>query len=172
MNGPLDHCALRSLIEAAGERLAGDWLLVGGGAAALWFHASRLTEDVDLIALDGSNEQRLALMDLALASGLPVEVVNSAADHFVRRIPGWRNELEVLHAGPAATIYRPSATLFLLLKIGRLTEKDLDDCRELIAFAGHHAFDAGRVQAALAALPQPDDAALCARRAALGGLLG
>lgn len=171
MNAPLDHLALLTLIEAAGDRLTGDWLLVGGGAAVLWFHASRLTEDVDLIAIEGTNEQRLALMDLAVSSGLPIEAVNSAADYFVRRIPGWRQELEVLHAGRTATIYRPSATLFLLLKIGRLTEKDLEDCRELLAFTGVGAVDVARVHAAMDALPATDDSALRSRRAAMRSML-
>lgn len=172
MESQLDRDAVRALIEAAGRSLAGDWLLVGGAAAALWFNGSRRTEDIDLVALRGSTEDRIALMDLAVACGLSAETVNSAADYFVRRIPGWRDELEVLHAGSSATIYRPSPTLFLLLKVGRLTEKDLQDCVELIAFVHSGTVDVVRVRAALASLPPTLDSALAARRAAVGQALG
>ena len=172
MESQLDRDAVRALIEAAGRSLAGGWLLVGGAAAALWFNGSRRTEDIDLVALRGSTEDRIALMDLAVACGLSAETVNSAADYFVRRIPGWRDELEVLHAGSSATIYRPSPTLFLLLKVGRLTEKDLQDCVELIAFVHSGTVDVVRVRAALASLPPTLDSALAARRAAVGQALG
>ena len=112
-------------------------------------------------------------MDLASRAGLPIEAVSSAADFFVRKIDGWRDELVPLVRGPSATIYRPSATLFLLQKIERLTAVDLDDC---IALLGHRAatgerVDRERVLARLASLPPtPDagDAGRRDRRAALG----
>ncbi len=166
MEPVLDRAAVAALVDAAGRALTGEWLLVGGAAAAVWFDASRRTEDVDLIGLAGTAEERIALMDFAVAAGLSPEVVNSAADYFVRRIPGWREAIEVLHRGPNATIYRPSPTLFLLLKIGRLSEKDLADCVELIAFARETGarIDLARVVTALAALPATTDTALSNRR--------
>jgi hypothetical protein len=108
-------------------------------------------------------------MDLAAARGLPIEAVNSAADYFVRRIPGFRAEIDVLHRGSRATIYRPSVTLFLLLKVGRLSEKDLLDCTDLLAHARASGldFDRARVLGALDALAATDDAALASRRADL-----
>src|SRR5262245_47050514 len=56
----------------------------------MWFVEGRVTEDLDLFGLAGTQTQRLALMELALEAGLPVEAVNSTADFFVRRIAGWR----------------------------------------------------------------------------------
>lgn len=167
----LDRRAVEALIQAAGQKLSGDWLLIGGGAAALWFSATRRTEDIDIIGLNGTVAERLALMDLAVSEGLSVESVNSAADYFVRRIPGWREELELLHAGPSATVYRPSPTLFFLLKIGRLTAKDLADCQELVAFSPRARIDVARVLSALDALPETDDDALTARRLSVLALL-
>ena len=79
-------------MEAAGEQLTGDWVLVGGALAALWFAADRVTVDVDLISLPDRPERRYELMDFALAQGLPIEAVNSAADFFLRRIPGWADD--------------------------------------------------------------------------------
>lgn len=162
----LDRERLEAVLEAAEARLKGEWLLVGGALVCLWLEPRRVTEDVDLIGLSGTAEERLALMTLADDLGLPVEAVNSAADYFVRRIDGWREELEVFRAAGGFTLYRPSPTLFLLLKIGRLTEADLGDCLAVIRRARVEGLriDAGRVRAALDALPPAADDILAERR--------
>lgn len=149
-------------------------MVVGGAAAAAWFSDARTTEDVDLIALDASAAQRLALMDFAVAHGLPVEAVNSAADFFVRRIDGWRDHLVPLVRGTRATIYRPTATLFLLLKIGRLSATDLEDCMGLLRHCKNtgEVVDVVRIRDRLDALPASDDVALVARRSELRHALG
>jgi len=164
-----DRNRIQALLERAGESLVGEWLLIGGGAAAAWFAPERTTEDIDLIGLLGTQDERFALMQLAVDASIPVEAVNSAADFFVRKIAGWRAELVPLHRGPAATIYRPSATLFLLLKISRLSEVDLADCLALDDHCREHGdvVDRDRVLAALRALAETDDASLADRRAAL-----
>ncbi len=168
-----DRARIQALLELAGERLTGDWLLIGGGAAAAWFAPSRTTEDVDMIGLAGSQEERFALMQLAADAAIPIEAVNSAADFFVRRVAGWRDELVVLHRGPAATIYRPTATLFLLLKINRLSEVDLDDCLALVDHcrATGEDVDRSRIAAALDAAAPTEDTELHARRVRLAAVL-
>jgi hypothetical protein len=164
-----DKARIEALLALAAEQLDGDWLLIGGAAAAAWFSVARTTEDVDLVGLAGTSAERLALMDLAASAGLPIEAVNSAADFFIRKIDGWRDELVPLVRGTRATIYRPSATLFLLLKIERLTAVDLDDCVALI----HHCavtgevIDRERVRARLVALAPTSDAGRQERRALL-----
>lgn len=165
----LDRQRIEAFIAVAGEKLDGEWLLVGGAAVALWFKETRVTEDIDLISLDAQKDRRLELMQLADAEGLPVEAVNSAADFFVRRIDGWNDDIELLLRGTRASIYRPAPTLFLLLKIARLSESDLDDCLGLIAHcrAGEGRIDAKRVVQALSELPKAGHAALVARRAKL-----
>ena len=127
-----DRLRIEALLQRAGERLEGDWLVTGDAAAAVWFSPTRTTEDIDMIGLGGTQHERFALMELAADAGIPVEAVNSAADFFVRKIDGWRDELAVLHAGPRATLYRPTATLFVLLKANRLTASDLEDCTLLL----------------------------------------
>jgi hypothetical protein len=162
----LDRERLEALLSAMAERLHGDWLLVGGALAALWLdEPSRTTEDVDLVGLSGVPEERLALMQFAEEMGLPIEAVNSAADFFVRRIPGWQEEIEVFRTGPKSRIYRPTPTLFLLLKIDRLSEQDLGDCLATIekTRSARLRLDLERVLSALDALP-PSDAALEERR--------
>ena len=169
----LGRAEVERFLDAAVAALEGEWLLVGGAAAALWFAASRTTADIDLIGLAGTMDERIRLMDLAAAHGLPVEAVNSAADFFLRRIPGWRQEIEVLRVGARMTLYRPSPTLFLLLKIGRLSQQDLADCHALLDCVRQRglSLDVPRVRAALAALPQSDDTALQNRRSALDAAL-
>lgn len=168
-----DRARIQALLELAGQRLTGDWLLIGGGAAAAWFAPSRTTEDVDMIGLAGTQDERFALMQLAADAAIPIEAVNSAADFFVRRVAGWRDQLVVLHQGPAATIFRPTATLFLLLKINRLSEVDLDDCLALVEHCRvtGEVVDAARIEAALAGTAPTEDAELQARRVRLADAL-
>jgi len=82
----LDHARLDLIVQAVADRLSGDWLLVGGGLVSLWLKPRRVTEDVDMVAIDGSGADRFALLGLAVDLGLPVEALNSAADFFVHRI--------------------------------------------------------------------------------------
>lgn len=169
-----DRARIQALLELAGERLTGEWLLIGGAAAAAWFAPVRTTEDLDLIGLGGSLAERLALMDLAASAAIPIEAVNSAADFFIRRIEDWREQLVLLHRGASATVYRPSATLFLLLKLGRLSAVDLDDCLALLEHCktSGEAIDRARVCAHLDARPPTQDASLVGRRARLRAALG
>ncbi len=169
----LDRTRIERFLARAADALQGDWLLVGGAAAAMWFSPGRMTEDIDLIGSEGTNAERLRLMEVADAEGLPVEVVNSAADYFIRRDPAWNREMVLLREG-SARIFRPTATMFLLFKIGRLGETDLDDCLALLAWCEAHGepVDRGRVAAALAALSQTIDTARAERRQQLATALG
>lgn len=162
----LDRARIERFLARAADTLEGDWVLVGGAAAAMWFAPQRTTEDIDLIGSTGTNAERLRLMEVADAEGLPVEAVNSAADFYVRRIPNWNRDVVVLKRGTTATIYRPTATNYLLLKLRRLGEDDLDDCLTLLAWCTAHGEQVDRtaVQAAIAALPATTDAALTRRR--------
>lgn len=128
MSRMLDRARIDEVITAVAERVAGDFLLVGGGAVAMWLEPRRVTEDIDIIGFNGDARERFALMDVASDLGLPIETVNSAADFFVFRIPDWRSHVVPLRRGRSGTVYRPDATLLLLLKVGRLSETDFDDC--------------------------------------------
>jgi hypothetical protein len=164
-----DRDRIEQIVTAIANGLDGDWLLLGGALVALWLEPRRITEDVDIIGLAGAADERYRLLELADSLGLPIEAVNSAADFFVRRITGWRTELEVFRRGARATIYRPTATLFLLLKLNRLSARDLDDCRSLIDCVRHQGLplDRARVLTALDSLAASDDEALRLRRSEL-----
>jgi len=110
----LDRARLDSVVQALVDGLDGDWLLVGGAAIALWLEPRRVTEDIDLVPLRPTGGERLALMELAESVGLPIEAVNSAADFFVRRVPGWDRDVVLLRRGRRGAVYRPDATLMVL----------------------------------------------------------
>ena len=69
----------------------------------------------------------------------------------------------MLFEGERGRVYRPNATLFLLLKIGRMSERDLADCKTVLA---HESVDRERVLRALDAL-ETTDAGVAARRSEL-----
>lgn len=128
----LDRDRIDEILDALTESLEGDWLLVGGALVALWLEPRRVTEDIDIMGVESTQEKRLRLMQFAEDQRLPIEAVNSAVDFFVQRIPGWQDEIEVFREVGNTRIFRPSPTLFLLLKIGRLTQQDLEDCFRLL----------------------------------------
>lgn len=165
----MDGERIRAIVHEIGERLEGDWLLVGGGLVALWIEPGRMTEDLDIVGIAGCADPRLALLQFADDLGLPIETLNSAADFFVQRIDGWEREVELLHRGSVGRIFRPSATLFLLLKVGRLSAQDLSDCEALLQKVESEglALDRARLLAALDGLAATDDADLSDRRARL-----
>jgi len=148
----IDAALLRRFCELAGERLEGDWVVLGGTVLPLLGVERRITLDIDVAGPeDASNAQVLALMDIALELGLPIEVVNQAGAWFLHRIEGWRRNVVPVHRGPRATVHRPDATLFVLLKIGRLSESDLDDCLAMLERARERAepVDAPRIAGAI-----------------------
>jgi predicted nucleotidyltransferase len=147
----IDRQRVLDLLERAKLQLTGEWLLVGGAFIALTVDERRTTEDIDLVSLSDSNEQRMQLMKLAEDAGLPVEAVNTAADFFVRKIEGWRESMTLIGTGKACVIYGPSPTLLLLLKIGRLSESDLDDCLATVVAQGREV-QRERVRSAITAL--------------------
>ncbi len=124
---------LARFLRLAGDRLEGDWVMVGGALLPLLGVRHRVTLDIDIAGpQDARGEQSLILMEIAEQLGLPVEAINQAAAFFLRRIEGWQDNLILLHRGKNAAIYRPNVTLFLLLKLGRMSESDLADCLEFI----------------------------------------
>ncbi|HUF46831.1 MAG TPA: hypothetical protein VMM93_03385 [Vicinamibacterales bacterium] len=174
MLADLDAKRLDAIVQSVVDRLPGDWLLVGGALVALWLDARRVTEDVDLVGIDGTGADRRSLLGLAHDLGLPVEALNSAADYFVERIPDWREHIEPFRTGRAGRVFRPSPTLFLVLKARRLSTRDLDDCFGLLHLCSRDRLpvDATRVLSEIAVLAPTDDEAQRARRQRLIAALG
>jgi hypothetical protein len=122
---PIDKKLLAKFVQMAGDRLKGDWVIIGGTVLPLVGVHHRVTVDIDIVGPpDAGQEQTLVLMEICESLGLPVEAVNQAGAFFLRRIEGWERDL-----------VRPNTTLFILLKLPRLTESDLADCLELLKVA-------------------------------------
>lgn len=130
---PLDQETLQRFVALAGERLEGDWVVIGGMVLPLLGVTHRVTMDIDVAGPEGAaSDQLLTLMQIAEELGLPVEAINQAGAYFLHRIEDWEERLVEVHRGTKAAIHVPDPTLFLLLKLRRLTESDLVDCREML----------------------------------------
>lgn len=130
---PIDSKLLQKFVQLAGERLKGDWILIGGTVLPALGVNHRVTTDIDLVGLNNpAQDQTLALMSLAEELGLPVESINQAGAFFLKKISGFQDRMILIHRGKTAAIFRPDATLFLLLKIARMSESDLADCLQWI----------------------------------------
>ena len=145
----LDTRTLQRFVELVGKRLEGRWIVIGGAVFPLLGVTHRVTVDIDIAGPeDAARSQTLTLMDLTEELGLPVEAINQAGDFFLRRIRGWEDHLVEIHRGPRASIQLPDATLFLLLKLNRLSEADLGDCEEMLKLARRlgDPIDTGRIR--------------------------
>lgn len=133
----IDRALLERLMQMAGDRLKGRWVLLGGTLLPLLGIEYRVTTDIDLVGLGTSEQgQTLALMTIAEELGLPVEAINQAAGYFLSRQEPFEDHLLLLKKGRTAEIFRPDLYLFLMLKAGRLSESDLSDCLELLRIEG------------------------------------
>src|SRR4051812_21477644 len=120
---PVTRKVLKKLIQLAGDRLEGKWVLLGGTLLPALGVEYRVTTDIDLVGLGASEQaQTLALMGLSEELGLPVETINQAAGYFLMKLRPFDEHLLILHKGKKAEIYRPDLFLFLMLKIARFSE--------------------------------------------------
>lgn len=134
MSAVLNSDLLKKFLKAAGERLKGEWLLVGGTLLPAVGVDVRSTVDIDLIGLGKmENAQILELMELAEVLGLNPETINPAATIFLKKIDYKKEDLIILYKGSKATMYRPSLKLYWQLKMNRLSETDLQDCEQYLA---------------------------------------
>lgn len=118
------------------NNLEGDWVLIGGSLLYVLGASQRVTSDIDLCPIhELTNEKRLALMDLALKSGLSIESINPAADFFLNQIPNWKQSLVLVEQGEKGALFRPSLELYFQLKLSRATTTDIQDC---ISFLNWH----------------------------------
>lgn len=168
----VDRSTLQRFVALAGERLKGDWVVIGGAVLPLLGVEHRITLDIDVAGPDEADmAQMLALIDIAETLGLPAAAVNQAGSHFLRLVEDWQAHLVVVHRGSSATLYVPDATLFLLLKLRRLSESDLLDAKVMIELAERRGdpIDADRVRRA--ASRAMEDAPSPERRARLEDLV-
>ena len=144
---------LRRFVELLGERLRGDWTLVGGCVPPLLGCSARPTQDIDVVGPpDADQSQTLELLRIAVELGLPAEAINQAAAVHLYAVPGWRDRLRLLRRGSSAAVFLPSTELFVELKAARLTAADLDDCVAVLRAArqGGETVEVGALSAVVA----------------------
>lgn len=127
---------IKQVIKLAEVRLKGDWIIIGGALLAILNISNRPTFDIDLIGPQKNQmDEQLQILRLTEELNLALENINQAASLFLFRIPDWKSMLIELARGEDMVLYRPNATLFLMLKINRLSEVDYDDCLKFLDFA-------------------------------------
>src|SRR3989344_3724351 len=140
---------LEKFIHLLSDKVEGKWIIMGGCVLPLLEASSRYTQDIDIAGPSSSTQKdTLTLMEIAQTLGLPVEAINQAASFFLYKIPDWEKELVLIHKSPKASIFRPSATLYILLKLNRFSETDFKDCIKMIEYAKAHkeSIDEKRIQ--------------------------
>ena len=148
----LDANLLDRFVRMAGDRLSGDWVVIGGCVLPLLGVQHRVTVDIDIAGPDETHMgQMLILMEIAEELELPVESINQAGSHFLRLVDDWADNLIEIHRGTQASLHVPNPTLYLLLKVRRLTEADLLDCLQMLKLAKRRqmSVDVERVRGAL-----------------------
>ncbi len=148
----IDKELIERFVELAARRLRGEWVVMGGTVLHLVGLEERTTFDIDVAGpREAEMEQSLELMRIAEELGLPVEAINQAGAFFLHRIEGWREHVVPVRTSERASVLRPDATLFLLLKLSRLTESDLADCRAFVGGAAERGekIDVDRIERAI-----------------------
>ena len=143
---------MKKFTKLATQRLEGDWILIGGSLLPLLGSQNRVTNDIDFFSKTGADHKTtLQLFDLAEELGLPVEAINQAAAHFLFKQKKWKDHLVLVQKGKKGSLYRPDRTLYLLLKIGRLSTSDLQDCIEFLRLCQHEEilFDSQQINSAI-----------------------
>ena len=134
-----DSKIVGEVLDLATLRLKDEWILLGGTVLPALGIDHRTTYDIDLVSKGNSTqEDALILMDIAESLGLPVETINQAGAHYLKKIKGYDNALILLRDTPTTKIYRPNLYLYTKLKLGRLSEGDLKDCIEYSKYCMTH----------------------------------
>lgn len=147
---PVTKELLERLIAEMARRLYGEWVIIGGAVLPLVGIEHRVTYDIDLAGPQDAT-QMLELLEIAASLGLPIEAINQAAAFFLHRIEDWHEHLIPVCRTERFSLFRPDATLYVLMKLSRLSESDLEDCLKYLAFSKsrREPFDPARLSKAI-----------------------
>jgi len=146
-------------LEIALTELSGEWIWIGGSLLHVLNISDRVTLDIDIVPRSKvTNNHTLILMEIAAKLGLPPETINMAGQFYLTKIKNWEEALVVLGQSESCTIYRPNATLFILMKLERLSESDRRDIDVMLEYAHHHneAIDVEKIEASVQHLLSTD----------------
>ena len=128
----LNKKKMEEFLKLAGQRLEGDWVLLGGTLLPVLGMDHRVTVDIDLAHRDKDTSQALELLRITDEMGLPIETINQAGGFFLYQLKGFEKKLELLHKGPQAKIHRPNLELYFQLKLQRFSDTDAQDCLQYL----------------------------------------
>ncbi|OGQ37142.1 MAG: hypothetical protein A3F16_01690 [Deltaproteobacteria bacterium RIFCSPHIGHO2_12_FULL_43_9] len=132
----LDKKTLEKFIKLIGDKLEGNWVIIGGAMLLYLGVSDRVTYDIDIIAPPESDRgQTLKLFEITEKLGLEVGTINQAAAFFLNKIKDWEKSIVLIHGGKNANVYRPNSTLYILTKLSRLSESDYGDCIAMLTYA-------------------------------------
>ncbi len=132
----IDKNRIETFCKKALIKLKGDWVLLGGSLLGLLNISKRQTLDIDIISISPSDSnETLKLMKIADDMKIPPEAINQAAAFYLRNLDGWQDRLVLLKQSKLCKIYRPDASLYILLKLKRNSQTDQEDIKVMISFA-------------------------------------
>lgn len=129
---------LKEFQKEALRSLTGEWVIMGGAVLHLLNINERITLDIDLARKTGQTDETLALLKITDKLKLPLSSINQAGAFFLRQISDWEMKLIVCAENKKCRILRPNGTLYLQLKIKRMSESDQQDCLQMIKYCKKH----------------------------------
>jgi len=146
----LEAAKVEALLEDICQNVGGEWLLLGGSLVQLEYDGGRATDDIDLLSLGhpelSETRTQDELFKAAIRLGMDAESVNSAARFFLDETPGWQTEIQAWKKGVKGAVYKPTLTLFIILKLKRGTDIDLRDIEFAVKKEGVSAFSQERFE--------------------------
>jgi len=152
----MNQKVLKKFLRIASEELTGEWVLIGGTVLPALGIDYRATTDIDFICLE-ENQRRdlLKLMHIAEKLGS----INQAGAYFLEKISDYKNNLVLLQKTNKLKIYRPNITLYIQLKIARMSEADLSDCLQMLQYTknNHEKYSVAKLEKIVSSEVQKTD---------------
>ncbi|MBC7385828.1 MAG: hypothetical protein H7301_06670 [Cryobacterium sp.] len=140
----MEAAKVDALLEDLCQTVGGKWLLLGGSVGPLESGGNRALEELDLLSIShpklSAVDAQAELVIAATRIGLDPKTLNTSARFFLEGIKNWQNQILVSRRGPKGIIYKPSLTLFTVLKLKRGTELDMQDIEQAVKNEGVDAF--------------------------------
>jgi hypothetical protein len=124
----INESLMQEFFERSSKELAGNWILVGGSLLLALGISQRVTRDIDFVCMkDTKPGDMIKLMDCAASLNLEIEVINSSAEYFLKKIKGFEKHLLPLYSKSKLKVLRPNALLYAMMKLPRSSDSDVDD---------------------------------------------
>ncbi len=133
---PVDPRSLQKFVQLMGDELRGDWVFCSSVILPLLSVSSNVYSEIDIaLPQDVDTTNIVRLFSIAERLGWPVETVQLHATHYAQSIADWRRMVLPLRKSKNCGVYRADVNLFVAMRMQRLTEADLTDCLDYVAYA-------------------------------------